>query len=172
MRTHATILSALLLAAAVTAPAHANWFSEGFFGHKNVGSAPNPTPDDLRAIGDSDRGIGKSYVFDRRDGHWHEIVRVQARVTPPLRVRPAAFTRETTLTELRAMDGKMVVNAKGVKLGRILTVDEGAGTVILQTTQTPAVTVPAGLLTNGKTRVMAKTLSKKDLMDMARTQSI
>jgi TonB family protein len=46
----ATILpSALLLAAALVTPAYANWFNDpGANISRNVGSAPNPTPQDLR----------------------------------------------------------------------------------------------------------------------------
>ncbi len=71
MRTYGIALSGLLLSAAAIAPAHANWFSEGFFGHRNVASAPNPTPEDLRVIGDSNIDPGPDFYFDRRDGHWH-----------------------------------------------------------------------------------------------------
>ena len=48
------LLPALLLAAAtVTAvtPASANWFNNPYLGiTRNVGSAPNPTPDDVRQM--------------------------------------------------------------------------------------------------------------------------
>ena len=65
-----------LLAAASPTPAFANWYDNFLVGegHKKlVGSAPTPTPDDLRAIGDSSRGDGKSYHFDPKGGHWHEV---------------------------------------------------------------------------------------------------
>ena len=48
------LLPALLIAAAtVTAvtPASANWFNNPYLGiTRNVGSAPNPTPDDVRQM--------------------------------------------------------------------------------------------------------------------------
>ena len=48
------LLPALLIAAAtVTAvtPASANWFNNPYLGiSRNVGSAPNPTPDDVRQM--------------------------------------------------------------------------------------------------------------------------
>ncbi len=46
-----TIMSILLLSAVVATPAAANWFSRPSAGiNLNVGSAPNPTPYDLRIV--------------------------------------------------------------------------------------------------------------------------
>jgi hypothetical protein len=61
------IATALLFAAVIAPPASANWFDNFMAGenHKKlVGGTVSPTPDDLRAIGDSDRGKGKTYQFD------------------------------------------------------------------------------------------------------------
>jgi len=48
------IVSALLISAATVAavtPANANWFHNKYLGiSRNVGSAPNPTPDDVRQM--------------------------------------------------------------------------------------------------------------------------
>jgi hypothetical protein len=48
------LVSALLLSAATVAavtPASANWFHNKYLGiSRNVGSAPNPTPDDVRQM--------------------------------------------------------------------------------------------------------------------------
>jgi hypothetical protein len=48
------LLPALLVAAATVtavAPASANWFNNPYLGiTRNVGSAPNPTPDDVRQM--------------------------------------------------------------------------------------------------------------------------
>jgi hypothetical protein len=48
------IVSALLISAATVAavtPANANWFPNKYLGiSRNVGSAPNPTPDDVRQM--------------------------------------------------------------------------------------------------------------------------
>src|SRR3977135_2126214 len=53
------IVPALLLATACFGPAYANYFHNPVTNtNLNVGSAPNPTPADLRAIGDS------VYAFD------------------------------------------------------------------------------------------------------------
>jgi hypothetical protein len=58
MKTKATLMSMLLVAAVGMTPAFANYFSDPVSGRNlNVGSAPNPTPQELRIIGDSDRGL-------------------------------------------------------------------------------------------------------------------
>jgi hypothetical protein len=45
------LLPALLLSVAVVMPASANWFNNPYLGiTRNVGSAPNPTPDDVRQM--------------------------------------------------------------------------------------------------------------------------
>src|SRR5262245_46850291 len=57
MKTVKTMASLLLLSAVSVSPAYANWFSNPAIGvNLNVGSAPNPTPGDLRLIGDSRYG--------------------------------------------------------------------------------------------------------------------
>jgi len=53
MKIKVLVPALLLAAAAVTAvtPASANWFNNPFLGiTRNVGSAPNPTPDDVRQM--------------------------------------------------------------------------------------------------------------------------
>jgi hypothetical protein len=46
-----TLTTLLLLSAVMVSPASANWFARPEFGvNLNVGSAPNPTPNDLRAL--------------------------------------------------------------------------------------------------------------------------
>jgi hypothetical protein len=70
------IAAGLFLAVAIATPASANWFDNYMVGenHKKlVGSAPTPTPDDLRATGDSPYGAGKSYHFNQKSGHWNEV---------------------------------------------------------------------------------------------------
>jgi hypothetical protein len=57
----------LLLSAACFGPAYANYFHNPVTNtNLNVGSAPNPTPADLRAIGDS------IYAFDASPGTKHQ----------------------------------------------------------------------------------------------------
>jgi len=46
----ASILALLLVSGALATPAYANWFHNPYIGiNLNIGSAPNPTPADLRA---------------------------------------------------------------------------------------------------------------------------
>ena len=77
----------LVIGTGVTAPASANWFAvftgagEGHIRH--LGSAQTPTPDDLRAIGDSGLGKGKTYRFDPKDGHYHEVKQADDTPKPP-----------------------------------------------------------------------------------------
>lgn len=77
----------LVIGTGAAAPAFGNWFAvftgagEGHIRH--LGSAETPTPDDLRAIGDSDLGKGKTYRFDWRDGHYHEVKQTDDPPKPP-----------------------------------------------------------------------------------------
>jgi hypothetical protein len=62
-----TSAAAVLFTAIIATPAFANWFDNFMVGenHKKLlGAAVTPTPDDLRAIGDSPFGAGKTYHFD------------------------------------------------------------------------------------------------------------
>ena len=66
----------LLSAAVIATPAFANWFDNFQVGEnhkKMLGSTPSPTPDDLRAIGDSKLGVGRTYRFNPKNGHWREV---------------------------------------------------------------------------------------------------
>ena len=57
------IATVLLFTAVIATLAFANWFDNFMVGenHKKlVGAATTPTPDDLRAIGDSSLGAGKN----------------------------------------------------------------------------------------------------------------
>jgi len=70
------IATALLLTTLIATPACANWFDNFMVGenHKKLlGAATTPTPDDLRAIGDSPFGAGKTYHFDPKTGHYREV---------------------------------------------------------------------------------------------------
>ena len=71
-----SIATALLFTAVIATPASANWFDNFMVGenHKKLlGAAITPTPDDLRAIGDSPLGAGKTYHFDPKSGHYREV---------------------------------------------------------------------------------------------------
>ena len=68
--------AAVLFTVIIATPACANWFDNFMVGenHKKLlGAAVTPTPDDLRAIGDSPFGAGKTYHFDPKSGHYHEV---------------------------------------------------------------------------------------------------
>ena len=57
------ILSVLLLSAVCASPASANYFSNPIIGmNLNVGSAPNPTPMQLRLLGKSRTVVAENYV--------------------------------------------------------------------------------------------------------------
>ena len=71
-----TSAAALLFTAVIATPAFGNWFDNFMVGenHKKLlGAATTPTPDDLRAIGDSPLGAGKTYHFDPKSGYYHEV---------------------------------------------------------------------------------------------------
>jgi hypothetical protein len=71
-----TSAAAVLFTVIIATPACANWFDNFMVGenHKKLlGAAVTPTPDDLRAIGDSPFGAGKTYHFDPKSGHYHEV---------------------------------------------------------------------------------------------------
>jgi len=70
------VATALLFMTFIATPAFANWFDNFMVGenHKKLlGAATTPTPDDLRAIGDSPFGAGKTYHFDPKSGHYREV---------------------------------------------------------------------------------------------------
>ena len=71
-----TSAAAVLFTVVIATPAFANWFDNFMVGenHKKLlGAATTPTPDDLRAIGDSPLGAGKTYHFDPKSGHYREV---------------------------------------------------------------------------------------------------
>jgi hypothetical protein len=71
-----TSAAAVLFTVIIATPAFANWFDNFMVGenHKKLlGAAVTPTPDDLRAIGDSPFAAGKTYHFDPKSGHYHEV---------------------------------------------------------------------------------------------------
>jgi hypothetical protein len=142
MRTKSLVLSLLLASAVGATPTFANWFSNPSTNTMlNVGSAPSPTPEQLRAIGDSPYALS-SY-------------RVEAR--PPFDMTP--------------LEGKVVFGEKGARLGYIIAVDNGAQMVELQTRGGMGVAVPAEFVIDKGGRVDAPTLSRADLRRMARAQT-
>jgi hypothetical protein len=156
MRTTNTTMSLLLLSAVFISPASANWFSNPKTGTMlNVGSAANPTPADLRAIGDS--RVAVAYTTEPR------LVATQTQTIAPMRTM-------STL-ELTGLEGRPVSGAHGERLGYILAVDQHTQMIELQTARGIAVAMPASLLVEKHGRVIASTTSRADVMAMAKTQT-
>jgi hypothetical protein len=150
MNTTKTLMGVLTMAAALGAtalsPASANWFSNPRANTSmNVGSAPSPTPEQLRAIGDSD------YT--------------------PYSYRDRFESRDDFGARSSPLEGRTVFGANGERLGYILAADSATGDVELQTPGGIGVVMPASLLNDEGPRVIAPTISRADVMDMARAQT-
>jgi hypothetical protein len=162
MKTAKTMMSLLLLSAVCVSPASANWFSNPRTNTMlNIGSAPNPTPADLRRIGDSTATNRAAYVSQDPA---LEAERA-AYVTPKKDVHVA------TNAELTRMEGKTVFGAHGARLGSILAVNHAGRLAQVQTPGGIAVAMPVGLLTDKGNRIVAPTISPLDMMAMAKTQT-
>src|SRR5258705_7628256 len=156
MRTPNTMMSLLFLSAVVITPASANCFSNPRTGtNLNIGSAPNPTPADLRAIGD-----GKFAVAYTTPTH---VAYVQ-----PTQVE---YVQTMNSAELTRMEGRQVWGSHGERLGYILAVDHGPKLIELQTPKGIAVAMPASLLIEKHGRLTAATTSRADAMAMAKSQT-
>jgi hypothetical protein len=156
MRTPNTMMSLLLLSAVFITPASANWFSNPHTNTMlNVGSAPNPTPADLRAIGDSK--FAAAYMTEPR------FVATQTQTIAPIETMSAV--------ELTRLEGRPVSGPHGERLGYVLAVDQDTQMIELQTARGIAVAMPASLLIERHGRVIAPTTSRADVMAMAKTQT-
>jgi hypothetical protein len=124
----------------------------------NVGSAPNPTPADLRAIRDAKLAV--AYTTEPR------FVATQSETT----IMPEYF-QTMSAAQLTSMEGRVVSGSHGERLGHILAVDEDAHLVELQTPRGIAVAMPAALLVEKGGSVLAPTTSRADVMAMAKTQT-
>jgi hypothetical protein len=141
MKAKTTLLSLLLLSAVSVMPAYANYFSDPRSGTSlNVGSAPSPTPEQLRILGDS------------------------YRLPPPPSAR---FSSDQAVM----MEGRTVFGARGVPLGYVLTVDEYNDRVELQTPAGIAVSIPARLIADNGRSLMAPTLTRGEVRQMALEQT-
>jgi hypothetical protein len=156
MRTTNTMMSLLLLSAGFISPASANWFSNPKTGTMlNVGSAANPTPADLRAIGDSK--VAVAYAAEPR------FVAAQTQTI--------AHIETMSTVDLAGLEGRPVSGSHGERLGYILAVDQDTQMIELQTARGIAVAMPASLLVEKHGRVMASTTSRADVMAMAKAQT-
>jgi hypothetical protein len=159
MKTVKTMASLLLLSAACIGPAHANWFSNPYTNtNLNVGSAPNPTPQDLRAIGDS------SYAAPR-------VLHSAIAPVQPSGVAYQVPEHDMSSDEMFRLEGKTVFGDRDMRLGYILAVDHGSKMAELQTPGGVAVAMPVALLRDTGHRIVAPTLSSSDVMAMAKTQT-
>lgn len=166
MKTVKAIAPLLFLSAVCVGPAHANWFSDPHSNTMlNIGSAPNPTPEDLRRIGDSKYDAtryGASRVLHS------EVAPVQP---IPARAAYAVHDQGISSAAMFRMEGKNVYGTKGARLGHILTVDHGSKMADLQTPGGVAVAMPVALLVDKGHRIVAPTMSKADVTAMAKTQT-
>ena len=161
MKTVKTMASLLLLSAVAVSPAYANWFSNPHTGTMlNIGSAPNPTPADLRRIGDSQ--------------YAPTPVAFQSEIIQPTFAPVAYVTHDEHAISSAAMyrmEGKTVLGTKGMRLGYILAVDHGSKMAELQTPSGIGVAMPVGLLIDKGNHMSAPTMSKLDITAMAKTQT-
>ena len=159
MRTTNTMMSLLLLSAVFITPASANWFSNPHTNTMlNVGSAPNPTPADLRAIGDSK--FAAAYTSEP-----HFVATQNQTIVMP------EIVQTMNAAQLTRLEGRHVSGAHGERLGYILAVDQDSRMIELQTPKGIAVAMPATLLIENHGRVIAPTTSRGDVMAMAKTQT-
>ena len=159
MRTTKMMMSLLLLSAVVITPASANWFSNPRLGtNLNIGSAPNPTPADLRAIGDSKFAVAQTTE--------PSLVAMQTQAT----IAPEPMQTVDTV-QLTKLEGRPVSGSHGQRLGYILAVDQDTRMIELQTPRGIAVAMPAALLVEKHGRMIAPTTSRADVMAMAKTQT-
>ena len=140
-----TMAPLILFSAICVAPASANFFHNPVTGVSlNVGSAPNPKPEDLRAIGDA------SYAFDARAD-------LKGANNGP--------------NNLHAMQGKMVFGAQAENLGVVMAVDDLDNVVLIGTPSGMHVTVSAQVLSSDGNKIIAAEISPIRLTNMADAQN-
>jgi len=177
MTLNKTMMSLLAAAAICASPAYANWFSNPSTGtNLNIGSAPNPTPADLR---------GTSSAIPHSSGHYGEPARLRAGDYQQSYAPPTAygFTQQTayethpavshamTAAQMTALEGKRVIGAHGARLGYILAVDHDSHMAEIQTPSGIGVGVSTMLLADKGNHIIAPTMSKTDMTAMAKTQT-
>jgi hypothetical protein len=164
MKTAKTMMSLLLLSAVCVSPASANWFSNPRAGtNLNIGSAPNPTPADLRAIGDSTYASAPSQLNYATTNTYLEPQHVAYAVPQTIHTARRA--------DLAKMEGRMLYGAHGERLGSILAVDRSTRMAEVQTPGGVAVAMRASLITEKGNRLVAMSTSRADMMAMAKSQT-
>src|SRR5215831_7284930 len=137
-----TLLSLLLLSTVAVTPAFANWFSNPRTNTMlNVGSAPSPTPEDLRLIGDSPYAPSGPYIRGPRPlaSEVAPVARAPAYVAP---ARVAVIPRMMALD----VEYKPVIGVGGQQLGTIIAFDESMQQAELQLSTGVAIAMPASLI--------------------------
>lgn len=178
MKTSKTMMSILAAAAIFVSPAYANWFSNPSTNtNLNIGSAPNPTPADLRASGSA---------IPHASGHYGEPARLhssdyyrQSYVAPASQSFATQTAYETTAVvghpmthaQMTALEGKRVLGAHGARLGYILAVDHDSHMAEIQTPNGIGVAIPTMLLADKGNHIIAPTTSRADMTAMAKTQT-
>jgi len=172
MKTSKTMISLLAAAAICASPAYANWFSNPRTGiNLNIGSAPNPTPANLRGFGS---------VIPHSSDHYGEPARLRAdsyyQQTYSTFQTPVAYDSSTIVhrmsdAQMTALEGKPVIGAHGARLGYILAVDHGSRMAEIQTRSGIGVAIPTTLLSDKGNHILAPTTSRGDLTAMAKTQT-
>lgn len=164
-----TLMSLLLLSTVAVTPAFANWFANPRTNTMlNVGSAPSPTPEQLRAIGDSPYPPSGPYYGPSRPLS-SDVVPAPV-VAGPAVAGPAAFLA----IGMRASDVeyKPVFGARGEKLGTVIAFNEMTQQAELQLSTGVAISMPATLMVESKNgRLTAPTVSHDDVLAMAKTQT-
>ena len=170
MKSSKTMMAMLAAAAICTSPAYANWFSNPVTNtNLNIGSAPNPTPADLRYgvspiphSNEPARLIGSAYVAP--EGRTNFVQETVYETGPTV-------THHMTDAQLTALEGKRVIGAHGAQLGYILAVDHKAGIAEVQTPSGIGVAVSTMVLAEKGNHIAAPTMSKMDMMAMAKSQT-
>ena len=165
MKTSKTMMAMLAAAAICTSPAYANWFSNPVTNtNLNIGSAPNPTPADLRYgvspiphSNEPARLIGSAYVVPEVQQTTYETGTI--------------VMHRMTDAQLTALEGKRVIGAHGMRLGYILAVDHKSRKAEIQTPSGIGVAVSTMLLADKGNHIAAMTMTKADLMAMAKSQT-
>ena len=175
MNTSKTMMCLLAAAATCASPAYANWFSNPHTNtNLNVGSAPNPTPEDLRAIGDSPYATGpaRGPAIPHSSGHYGEPALHSSNGPAVLYGDHSAYELHgMTDVQMTALEGKPVLGAHRARLGYVLAVDHASRMAEVQTPSGIAVAIPVMLLSDEGNHIVAPTTSRADMMAMAKTQT-
>jgi hypothetical protein len=133
----------IIFSAIFSTTAFANYFHNPATNtNLNVGSAPNPTPADLRAIGDA------SYAFD---------------------ARAESGAPNANQNELRALKGKSVSDMAGDNLGVIIAADDLDKVVLLETPMGAHVVISGAMLSSDGPKIVVA-ITPMRLADLARAQ--